>query len=75
MSIWKAHHGIMKQDALYDYEIIRALCLQSEKKIYEPKGKSWQKIEDATALMLSQFESVDIKLMRGASYYKSLIKK
>ena len=71
MTLWKAHHGIMKADAIADYNRVKALCEQEKKPIHKPKGKSWQKIEDATTLMIQQFNRfpVGFTLFRGISYY------
>jgi len=76
MIIWKAHHGIMKMDAQADYEVVFNHCIEMELPTYFPKGKSWQKIEDATAAMLKNIKDPAsiFKLHRGVAYYQSLIK-
>lgn len=72
--IVKAHHGIMAMTAKQDYETVKSLCRQLCQKPIEPKGKSWQKVEDATATMIKLIpnEVGILKLNRGVSYYQSL---
>ena len=72
--IVKAHHGIMTMTAKQDYEVVKSLCQQLCLHPVEPKGKSWQKIEDATSAMVKLIpnEVEPLKLNRGVSYYKSL---
>jgi hypothetical protein len=71
----KAHHGIMKMDAVADYNAVKAACENLGIEVIVPKGKHWHKIEDATKEMLRKLpESVEgtIKLHRGHSYYSSI---
>jgi len=65
MKLWKAQ---------VDYNRTKAYCQKNNKPIHKPKGKSWQKIEDATALMIKQFNGFEIgfTLLRGISYYQTL---
>ena len=74
MTLARIHHGIMKGDAITDYNRMKAYCEKYNKPIHEPKGKHWHKIEDATALMVEQFDGFEVgfNLLRGVSYYQTL---
>ncbi len=65
----------MKMDAIFDYNQVVQYCEQNNLPIYEPKGKSTHKIEDATVLMIKRIgiETEFIKLHRGVAYYLGLI--
>lgn len=69
----KIHHGIMKSDALKDYNNVKAVFEKLGKLPIEPKGRHWHKIEDATAEMLHQLPATEkLVLHRGLSYYLTL---
>jgi hypothetical protein len=75
MSLYTVHHAILKQDALEDYEKVKAICISSGYQIVEPTGKHWHRIEDATAKMIKQFtmqEMDKLDLHRGVDYYCDL---
>ncbi len=76
MTIWRIHHGIQKQTAIEDYNAVRDVCIKTGHHPIEPKGKSWQKIEDATAAMVKVFTVADKQLLpylnRGVDYYYSI---
>ena len=73
MSIVSIHHAVMKVTAVEDYDKVMAYCVVYDLPVFEPKGKSWQRVEDATAEMLKNIEAFPKPLNRGASYYKSLL--
>lgn len=74
MSTWKAHHGIQKADALHDRKKVVAACLSSGIPEIKSKGKSWQKVEDSTAQMLSALGwPKGLHLIKGLSYYRSIL--
>jgi hypothetical protein len=71
----KGHNAIMRQTAVNDFNaVVNELKLQKREDLIKyPKGASWQKIEDATALMIKAMSDVEsLTLNRGLSYYKSL---
>lgn len=73
--LWKAHHGIQKMDAQRDYDTVRTIAEKHNLQVFEPKGKHWHKIEDATAAMLKQEDfpaDEQLQLFRGLSYYMTL---
>lgn len=72
MSIVTMHHAVMKITAVEDYDKVMAYCVVYGLPVHEPKGKSWQRIEDATALMIKNMDSFPKSLNRGFSYYKTL---
>lgn len=67
----------MKYTAIQDYDRVRKFCEEHNQPAYEPSGKSWQRIEDATAAMMKQLALLNldfkINLNRGADYYLSLV--
>lgn len=71
----KAHHAIMLQTAIADYNlVVEYLNTVGLKELIRiPRGASWQKVEDATALMIKSVAVLpELRLNRGLDYYKSL---
>lgn len=65
--------GIMKSDAMIDYDRIKTVCERLNIPVY-PSGTTKNKIEDATAAMLVNIPSNEIPdLLRGYSYYFSIL--
>lgn len=69
----KATSAIMKADALWDYNAVKAICIAKGLPVIEPKGKSAWKIEDATALMIKGLPvDTPLQLLKGLSFYASI---
>lgn len=67
------NEGIMKNDALTDYNNVKIVCESIGLPVIVPKGKTAWKIEDATAAMIKALPATQcLTLLKGFSYYLSL---
>lgn len=69
----KINEGIMKGDALTDYNQVKTICESLNLPVIQPKGKTAWKIEDATAEMLKTLpNNQKLQLVKGIDYYYSI---
>lgn len=69
----KATAGIMKNDAMIDYNRVTVICNGLNLPVVQPKGKSVWDIEDATAEMIKSLPPTQkLELLKGLSYYLTL---
>ena len=63
MTLWKAHHGIMKSDAIADYNYVLKYCKNRNLPILIPKQWTCKEIENTTAYMINNIIDGDIIIL------------